>query len=59
MRASALLSGSWGTNATVTLTLKEGDLEDLDGISTRCVRVGVEFADGLSVALAGSIICAS
>jgi hypothetical protein len=41
------LFGTRLTNATVTLTLKDGDLDNLDGISIWCIRAGVSFGDGL------------
>ncbi len=34
-------------NATFRITLKEGELERLDGISIWCVRAAVSFGDGL------------
>lgn len=35
------------SNTTVKLTLKEGDLNNMNGISLWCVRAGVSFGDGL------------
>ncbi len=43
------LFGTKVNNATMTLTLKEGDLSNLDGLSIWCVRAGVSFGDGLFV----------
>jgi hypothetical protein len=34
------------TNTTLRLTLKAGELNQLDGISVWCVRAGVSFGDG-------------
>lgn len=41
------LFGTRISNGSVTLTLKDGDLDNLDGISIWCVRAGVSFGDGL------------
>jgi Electron transfer DM13 len=41
------LFGTRVANGSVTLTLKDGDLENMDGISIWCVRAGVSFGDGL------------
>ena len=43
------LFGTKATNGAVTLTLKDGDLDNLDGLSIWCVRAGVSFGDGLFV----------
>jgi Electron transfer DM13 len=40
------LFGTRRTNETVTLTLKTGDLDNMDGISIWCVRAGVSFGQG-------------
>ncbi len=41
------LFGVAQTNATIRVTLKEGELDKLDGVSIWCVRAGVSFGDGL------------
>ncbi len=41
------LFGTPQTNTTLRVTLKEGELSKLDGISIWCVRAGVSFGDGL------------
>jgi hypothetical protein len=43
------LFGTKVTNGSISLTVKEGDLENLDGLSIWCVRAGVSFGDGLFV----------
>ncbi len=40
------LFGTPQTNATIRVTLKAGELNQLDGISIWCVRAGVSFGDG-------------
>jgi hypothetical protein len=44
------LFGKAQSNATIVLTLKEKDLDNLDGISIWCVRASANFGDGLFVA---------
>jgi Electron transfer DM13 len=43
------LFGTKVTNGSITLTLKDGDLDNLDGLSVWCVRAGVSFGDGLFI----------
>jgi hypothetical protein len=42
----ANLFGRPMVNATVTLTLRDGDLDRMDGISVWCVRANANFGDG-------------
>jgi hypothetical protein len=39
--------GKKQTNSAIKLTLKDKELDNLDGISLWCVRAGVSFGDGL------------
>jgi Electron transfer DM13 len=43
------LFGTRRTNETIRVTLKTGDLDNLDGISIWCVRANVNFGDGLFI----------
>jgi Electron transfer DM13 len=43
------LFGTKVTNGTITITVKDGDLESTDGLSIWCVRAGVSFGDGLFI----------
>jgi hypothetical protein len=44
------LFGKAQANATIVLTLKDKELDNLDGISIWCVRAGVSFGDGVFAA---------
>jgi Electron transfer DM13 len=44
------LFGKSQTNATLVLTLKDKEIDNLDGISIWCVRAGANFGDGTFVA---------
>jgi hypothetical protein len=44
------LRGTPMTNTTLNITLNDGDLDKLDGISIWCVIAGVSFGDGLFAA---------
>jgi Electron transfer DM13 len=44
------LFGKAQTNTTLTLTLKEKELDNLDGISIWCVRANANFGDGVFAA---------
>ena len=46
-RIGSNLFGTPRSNATVTVTLKPGDIDNLDGISIWCERARVSFGDGL------------
>jgi hypothetical protein len=41
------LFGTRRTNETIRVTLKTGELDNLDGISIWCVRANANFGDGL------------
>jgi hypothetical protein len=41
------LFGTRRTNETIRLTLKSGELDNLDGISIWCVRAAASFGDGV------------
>lgn len=43
----ANLFGTPVVNGTVLVPLKDGDLDQLDGVSIWCVRARVSFGDGL------------